>query len=300
MIASDANNDGKITASDLVELRKLILGGTNTFNNKSWRLPKKLQNLDLTYPFPYTEGYSENPLMLPMQKVDFVAVKIGDINGNASGAQQNIVEPRSNKKLNFEVANVVLEPQERIYVPVYASNFKDIFGFQTTLKLKDAVFVDLIPEGLDIDATSIGKLNDDTYTLSYAAKQPLTIDRDKKLFTLVIDPKNSVLLEDILQLSSEITRSESYTSDLKVSGLSITFRNDVTAPKRAQPIHIYDQYPMVGYKIRKCKTCDHRRPRQDHVGEKCKICQRSEYHYSGSQRYTVCRYLLLYIERQYN
>ncbi|MBK7634773.1 MAG: hypothetical protein IPJ13_11130 [Saprospiraceae bacterium] len=115
MIASDANNDGKITASDLVELRKLILGVTNTFNNKSWRLPKKLQNLDLTYPFPYTEGYSENPLMLPMQKVDFVAVKIGDINGNASGAQQNIVEPRSNKKLNFEVANVVLEPQERIY-----------------------------------------------------------------------------------------------------------------------------------------------------------------------------------------
>jgi hypothetical protein len=227
MIASDANNDGKITASDLVELRKLILGVTNTFNNKSWRLPKKLQNLDLTYPFPYKEGYSENPLMLPMQKVDFVAVKIGDINGNASGAQQNIVEPRSNKKLNFEVANVVLEPQERIYVPVYASNFKDIFGFQTTLKLKDAVFVDLIPEGLDIDATSIGKLNDDTYTLSYAAKQPLTIDRDKKLFTLVIDPKNSVLLEDILQLSSEITRSESYTSDLKVSGLSITFRNDV-------------------------------------------------------------------------
>lgn len=45
MIASDANNDGKITASDLVELRKLILGVTNTFNNKSWRLPKSFRIL---------------------------------------------------------------------------------------------------------------------------------------------------------------------------------------------------------------------------------------------------------------
>lgn len=227
MIASDANDDGKITASDLVELRKLILGVTNAFNNKSWRLPKKLQNLDLKYPFPYTETYHENPLKAPMQKVDFVAVKIGDINGNASVIQQNIVEPRSNKKLNLEVVNVVLEPHERIHVPVYASNFKDIFGFQTTFQLQDAVFVDLIPEGLDIDATNIGKLGDDTYTLSFAAKQPLTIDSEKKLFTLVIDPKNSVLLEDILQLSSEITRTESYTSDLKVSGLSLSFRYDV-------------------------------------------------------------------------
>lgn len=29
LIASDANNDGKISASDLTDLRKLILGTTN-------------------------------------------------------------------------------------------------------------------------------------------------------------------------------------------------------------------------------------------------------------------------------
>ncbi|MBK9737545.1 MAG: hypothetical protein IPO92_22355 [Saprospiraceae bacterium] len=38
LIAADANNDGKVTASDLTDLRKLILGITNTLpSNESWR-----------------------------------------------------------------------------------------------------------------------------------------------------------------------------------------------------------------------------------------------------------------------
>ncbi|MBK9583675.1 MAG: hypothetical protein IPO48_17815 [Saprospiraceae bacterium] len=40
LIAADANNDGKVTASDLTDLRKLILGVTTALpNNTSWKFP---------------------------------------------------------------------------------------------------------------------------------------------------------------------------------------------------------------------------------------------------------------------
>jgi hypothetical protein len=40
LLAADVNNDGKVTASDLTELRKLILGITPVLpKNTSWRFP---------------------------------------------------------------------------------------------------------------------------------------------------------------------------------------------------------------------------------------------------------------------
>jgi hypothetical protein len=47
LIAADANRSGVITALDLLEIRKLILGITNKFqNNTSWRF------VDDFYEFP--------------------------------------------------------------------------------------------------------------------------------------------------------------------------------------------------------------------------------------------------------
>ena len=47
LVAADVNNDDKISASDLVELKKAILGTTNSFkNNKSWKM------IDSRYKFP--------------------------------------------------------------------------------------------------------------------------------------------------------------------------------------------------------------------------------------------------------
>ncbi|MBL0099622.1 MAG: hypothetical protein IPP49_05810 [Saprospiraceae bacterium] len=44
MIAADANNSGSVTASDLTELRKLVLGLLPSLpNNTSWRLSWRLQ-----------------------------------------------------------------------------------------------------------------------------------------------------------------------------------------------------------------------------------------------------------------
>ncbi len=87
MIAADVNNSGGITTFDLVELRKLILNIETDFsNNTSWRF------VDHSYEFPDLENpWAESfPELLNLfhvyenlEHMDFVAVKIGDVNGSA-------------------------------------------------------------------------------------------------------------------------------------------------------------------------------------------------------------------------
>src|SRR5690606_35811595 len=83
VIAADVNDDRKINSVDLVELRKVILGTSEEFTNKSWRFPVATQIININNAFPYNEVID----LLVSTDVDdqnFVAVKIGDVNGTAS------------------------------------------------------------------------------------------------------------------------------------------------------------------------------------------------------------------------
>ncbi|MAT56164.1 MAG: hypothetical protein CMN32_16965 [Saprospirales bacterium] len=106
IIAADANKSGTITTFDLVEIRRLILFIETTFpNNTSWRF------VDASYSFPNPlnpwedeEGFPEcRSVNLALQNadldVDFVAVKIGDVNNsvNACTNFSDIIDERSQR-----------------------------------------------------------------------------------------------------------------------------------------------------------------------------------------------------------
>lgn len=106
-IAADANNSGGVTAIDIIQLRKLILGFYNELpNNKSWRF------IDNAFSFPdpnnpwstlWPETYKINPFANSMNDVDFDAVKIGDLNLNASRqARSGNILPRGDKNCVLE------------------------------------------------------------------------------------------------------------------------------------------------------------------------------------------------------
>jgi hypothetical protein len=88
IIAADANNSASVTAIDIIQIRKLILGFYSELpNNKSWRF------IDRAHIFPdpnnpwsttWPETYKINPFATSMNSVDFDAVKVGDLNLNAS------------------------------------------------------------------------------------------------------------------------------------------------------------------------------------------------------------------------
>ncbi|MBK6698311.1 MAG: hypothetical protein IPG55_00095 [Saprospiraceae bacterium] len=107
IIAADVNSSQSITASDLAEIRKLILGVIETFpKNKSWRfIPKNYVFKNPTYPFPFEENILHSKMENNKMNTDFYAVKIGDVSGNALGIVNTITRSIKNVQLIFEKAS---------------------------------------------------------------------------------------------------------------------------------------------------------------------------------------------------
>ncbi|MFN4255095.1 MAG: dockerin type I domain-containing protein [Saprospiraceae bacterium] len=90
LIAADANGSGSVTSFDILQLRRVILGLADSVpGNTSWRF------VDARHTFanpanPFAEAFPEivvfEPLAAPGGVADFVAVKIGDVNGSATAA----------------------------------------------------------------------------------------------------------------------------------------------------------------------------------------------------------------------
>ncbi len=90
MIAADVNGSGTITTFDIVFLRRMVLGVINEFPNgvPSWRFIPT----DFSFPNPTNPFESGIPdqytfvLTDPQTSLNFIAIKMGDVNGSALGA----------------------------------------------------------------------------------------------------------------------------------------------------------------------------------------------------------------------
>ena len=96
LIAADVNNSKNITASDLTELRKLILGVQDKFqNNTSWRFADASYIFeDMNQPWTFSESLKYESLDANMTTSDFIAIKVGDVNGTVS---ENIIGKTQNR-----------------------------------------------------------------------------------------------------------------------------------------------------------------------------------------------------------
>jgi len=225
VIASDATNDGKVSASDLTEIRKLILGINLGFKNESWRFPVKGQVLNVENPFPFADKISLQAPSVDMPNQDVVAVKIGDVNGNvAVSANDQVTEPRNATQLNFKVSDAEVSEGEVVTVPVTAANFNDVFGYQMTLNLQNASFVSVQPGVIEVTESNIGDLKDKV-TMSFASRTPITAKADDVLFTLTLKSTAKSTVGNLMKVTSDVTTAEFYNSTLQVGKVSLTTRN---------------------------------------------------------------------------
>lgn len=78
IVAADVNMDGKVTASDLVFIRRLILGFSQNFGHtNSWFIRPASD--------PKLEFYDIINLQSDTTGLDFIPIKLGDVSGSAIG-----------------------------------------------------------------------------------------------------------------------------------------------------------------------------------------------------------------------
>ncbi|MEZ4949102.1 MAG: hypothetical protein R2784_06915 [Saprospiraceae bacterium] len=134
VIAADANNSQTVTTLDLVALRKLILRVSNELpNNTSWRFVDKSHVfVDAQNPWNFPEVKNFNDLAVNELNANFIAVKVGDVNGDAVPNSALGVGNRSfNGNLVFSASQQAVKAGEEFSVEFVAN--QNVLGYQFTL-----------------------------------------------------------------------------------------------------------------------------------------------------------------------
>lgn len=202
-IAADVNNNGSVSAIDLVELRRLILGIDtllNTNGQESWRFVDVNQKFEnISRPFPYTDGLMLQNIDSDHDHMDFMAVKIGDVNGSNS-INSRVKSFSRNGNVSIDVIN------EAQGVSFYPNNGDDLSGLQLAFDFEDGASYHIEGGSLDIHADMYYS-NEGKLIFSYVAPNgSVSVDTETPLFT-IYKSGGSVHVEDVL-LAQAIKKSE--------------------------------------------------------------------------------------------
>ncbi len=227
LIAADVNRSTSITTIDLVQIRRLILGLDEEFTqNTSWRF------VDTSHEFavptnPWSAAFPEisnyNNVTAGIADADFVAVKVGDVNGTSvANAWQPAQERTFRGDLQFWMNQTDLKAGETYEIPVYASNLDEVQGYQATLEFdRQSVEIALIEPGLISEANFGWRFAEQgLVTTSWNwpnGRIPADLNGDEVLFTLVLNAKVDTELSEVVAAGSRYTFAEAYglaTGDL--------------------------------------------------------------------------------------
>ena len=225
IIAADINDDGRVTALDLVDLRKVLLGIYEAFpRNSSWRFVDAAQKFATPeVPFPFNEVIRIDDYQGAAMGQNFVGVKIGDVNGNAIANSALKADSRSAGMLSFQIEDAQLQKGEVVEVAVSSDNFRDITAYQFTMDLEGLEFIEAKSGGIEVNPSNFGLLDVHTVTTAWFSPDGITVDEE--LFTMVFRAKEDLRMSQSLTISSRITSALAYTSDQSRLDVSMEFLN---------------------------------------------------------------------------
>jgi Dockerin type I domain len=231
LIAADVNRDGTIDGADMLLTRNLILGRALKFpNNTSWRfMPKSVTptttpNGDPMLDFKETITYSN--LNDTVRNADFVAIKIGDVSGNAINSLRSSEgqTPLSTRGLPFVLSaeNVALQAGKTLSFIVSASSL-DLAVLQFTLSFDNRLIKIINIQPIDLEGFSENNYaifeKEGKVTLSWNGSEL----KRNSLFQITIEAQQNGFLKDVLTLNSDITAAEAYNTEGVVKDVKLLF-----------------------------------------------------------------------------
>jgi len=206
-IAADVNNDKKVSIADIIELRKLILFINDTFpNSKSWVfIPKEFKFSSL----PESDNYPTSVDFYFDKKyfIEFIGVKIGDVNGTAKANKISDATERSIKNRTFELQDIEIQENGNQEIRLPITDLFEQDGFQIALKINPNFINELSIEGLDPESYHFNKSTGELF-VSYV--NGLSIGNE---LVINIIAKKTCWLHEIVQFSNDKLSNEYYVDN---------------------------------------------------------------------------------------
>ncbi len=233
LIAADVDASGAITAVDLIQLRKLILGVYEELpESRSWTfVPEDHVFLDPLSPWNYPDYITVSNVAESRYEDDFIAMKIGDVN--------NSVELTNRKNKGDEQVNSLFistigghyNSGELIEIPLLIENSTEVIGLQFTLDFDaDQLLFQGIDSGvIDLSQDNFALLNKEEgkITFSYSQIEALQLVEKDILFKVYFESKNNINVEDVIDINSSITSAQSYDANDEIKRIDFIVKSPV-------------------------------------------------------------------------
>jgi len=231
MIAADVNNSGSITSLDLLQLRSLILGkDIKMLHNTSWRFVDR----DYTFPVPTNPWFEAWPEVIHIQDLsgcqehmDFIGVKIGDVNNSAATSSLLNVEERTNgRSFIIETEDRMLQKGETVEVTLSSAELAKVFGYQFTLNFdtENLEWAGMSESTAKSENLGTHAVNEGVLTASWnwTTGKPNAVGKED-LFSITLRAKADGRLSQWLNISSARTNAEAYNLNFEVLEVLLRF-----------------------------------------------------------------------------
>lgn len=255
IIAADVNGNNAVTTMDVIHIRRLILGITDSFPDMpSWRfVPASFEFPEPDNPFfsVFPESLQFDSLLADAVNQDFIAIKLGDVNLTAAGI--NEVEERAIGSLILNIEDIAFEAGEMLHVPVYANDFSDIQAYQLALHIAPSLLEVMaydpgVLPGLTEDYFGAKDLASGTLSNLWYADNGTSYNLKpiEPLFVLTLKAKNSGKLSEALSIHNQQLLSAAYRSN-QAYDFALNFTKDISKNQysvQVFPNPIRDQFQL--------------------------------------------------------
>jgi hypothetical protein len=220
-VAADIDKSGTVSTSDIIRLRRLILNLETSLpnGNTSWRF------VDANYKFPTTgnpltksfpETVNFNNFREKDAKVNFVAVKVGDVNGSAIPNSLMQSESRTTGgEMVIRVRDKVFRAGETFTVDLVSSDIGKVSGYQFTLdfdeRLLELAGMDFgnLPD-VGLENFGFGAIAEGRILTSWNKGASTVPSGDVVMFKLTFKAKRNSDLFNALAITDTPTRAEAF------------------------------------------------------------------------------------------
>ncbi len=254
-IAADVNQSGTITTLDLVLIQDVIVNPEispipssviDAYN--PWRFIQRdyaemtldPYDLDPSISLPSqpsapivpasAQNIYNNPAVLPMANVDWIAVKVGQIFGalNTSTLTTNDVDSRTGENFVMSVENQKVSNGELISIPVYAKDYAAFIAWQFTLEFDEnyLAYEGIVPgviEGFEENKLGLNAVEEGIIGAVWYGT-PNSVNSDDVLFTLQFTALDDAdALSGLIDVTSRTVQSQSSLMSGATGEVSLAF-----------------------------------------------------------------------------
>ncbi len=222
VIAADVNDDARVSALDLVMLRNLILGRiTELPHGKSWKFIDAAQTFsEIDRPWPLWESIYVNELFDDQEHQDFIAVKLGDINGNAIVNSLVTSRSRSAQRVQLPVEDKRVKEGDRVSFSLDMDQLQAVYGMQFELQLNDGQWIGIDENTLGIKEHHL-RVEEQYLKLSWNSSLP--VNHSPGLNLSFVADKDGMLSEFIEIVDEDFEAQVYFDESIQIADLELKF-----------------------------------------------------------------------------